>query len=323
MSATAALQPARVIDAHCHVPSADFLPASFVQSTIDNVLLTVGSDGAAARRQAAALTEHLLDDPHCDRLVASMDDAGIARAVLIVPDLTCALPDCALSIEQMLERVQAIRARHAGRFEAFAGIDPRWGDDGLALFERAVREQGFRGLKVYPPCGFRPDDPLLFPYYEICASTRAPAMVHLGGTSHRLAFEPARPIHVDRAARDFPDVPFLLAHAGTTYPEESAMLAAFRPNVFLEVSGFQSHHSAPLSRLTGAGIGHKLIFGSDWPVFGLQATLAATVAGLLDANGPLAELRRRDVDLFFGGTVERLLEACVPAGARRVGEPAR
>jgi predicted TIM-barrel fold metal-dependent hydrolase len=302
-------RPARVVDAHCHVPSSDFVPASFVNSTIDNVLLSVGRDGASARRSALSIAERLLGDPDCDRLVEEMDAAGIERAVLIVPDLTFPLPDCPLSIAEQLEAVAAIRERHPGRFEAFAGVDPRWGEDGLVLFERALEDLGFRGMKVYPPCGFRPDDPRLHPYYELCADRRAPVMVHLGGTSHHLEFEPARPIHVDQAARDFPAIPFLLAHAGTTYPDESAMLAAFRPNVFLEVSGFQAHYSAPLSQLTRRGIGHKLIFGSDWPVFGLHATLAGTLAGLLDPQGPLAYLRGRELEMFFARTVEELLAA--------------
>lgn len=313
MAASETGRPERVVDAHCHVPSSEFVPASFVSSTIDNVLLSVGRDGPDARRSALSIAERLLGDPDCDRLVEEMDAAGIERAVLIVPDLTFALPDCPLSISEQLDAVVAIRRRHPGRFEAFAGVDPRWGEDGLALFERALREQGFRGMKVYPPCGFRPDDPRLYPYYELCASLRAPVMVHLGGTSHHLEFEPARPIHVDQAARDFPGLPFMLAHAGTTYPDESAMLAAFRPNVFLEVSGFQAHYSAPLSKLTSRGIGHKLIFGSDWPVFGLHARLADTVAGLLDPEGPLAGLRGRDVELFFAGIVEGLLAATSPA----------
>jgi predicted TIM-barrel fold metal-dependent hydrolase len=316
-------RPQRVVDAHCHVPSSEFVPASFVNSTIDNVVLSIGRGGEAARRLARGLSERLLGDRYCDQLVAELDAAGVDRAVLIVPDLTFALPDCPLSIAEQLKAVAEIRDRHPGRFEAFAGVDPRWGDDGLALFERALGEWGFCGMKVYPPCGFRPDDRCLYPYYEICAGRGAPAMVHLGGTSHHLEFEHARPLHVDQAARDFPAVPFLLAHAGTTYPEESAMMAAFRPNVFLEVSGFQAHYSAPLGQLTGKGIGHKLIFGSDWPVFGLHASLADTLNGLLDPEGPLAILRRRDVDLFFGGTIERLLAEAAPLQAVEAEERLR
>ena len=306
---TAIPRPPAIVDAHCHVPSTDFVPSSFVDGALDNLLAVLGDDGPSARRRAAAIVARLLDDPTCDRLVEEMDAAGIARSVLIVPDLTYALRDCPLSIQEMLDRVVAIRDRHAARFEALAGVDPRWGADGIALFERALREQGFRGLKVYPPCGFAPDDRSLYPYYELCASAGAAVMVHLGGTSHLLSFEPARPIHVDRAARDFPGVTFLLAHAGTTYPEESVMLAAFRPNVVLEVSGFQAPHSAPLRRLTRAGIGHKLVFGSDWPVFGLHGSLAATIDRLLAGDGPLAELREREIRSFFGATITRLLEA--------------
>jgi uncharacterized protein len=317
------LQPLRIIDSHCHVPSAEFVPGSFIDSTVDNVLASVGAEGGEARRRVGRLLGGLLDDHDCDGLVRDMDAANITSAILIVPDFTFALRDCALSIEQMTDRVRAIRERHEGRFEAFLGVDPRWGTDGVALFERALRDYGFRGLKVYPPCGFRPDDPRLHPYYELCASFEAPAMVHLGGTSHRLSFATARPIDVDRIARAFPGVRFILAHAGTTHPAESAMLAAFRPNVFLEVSGFQAHYSEPLSLLTDRGIGHKLIFGSDWPVFGLQATLLSTVTRLLAPRGPLAQMRSRDVELFFAGTIERLVGACSPYPERSLGGPVR
>jgi uncharacterized protein len=315
------LQPLRITDAHCHVPSTEFVPGSFIDSTVDNVLASVGVDGDEARHRIEHLLERLLDDRDCDGLVRDMDAANITSAILIVPDFTFALRDCALSIEQMADRVRVIRKRHEGRFEAFLGVDPRWGADGVALFERALRDYGFRGLKVYPPCGFRPDDPRLHPYYELCASFEAPVMIHLGGTSHRLSFETARPIDVDRIARTFPSVRFILAHAGTTHPSESAMLAAFRPNVFLEVSGFQAHYSEPLSLLTDRGIGHKLIFGSDWPVFGLQATLLSTVTRLLAPEGPLAQMRSRDVDLFFAGTIERLVGGYSQYPEPSIGDP--
>jgi predicted TIM-barrel fold metal-dependent hydrolase len=310
MGAPEPARPFRVVDAHCHVPSGEFVPAPFLDSTIDNVLLRLGRYDQAAQKAAHTLADRLLDDRHCDRLINDMDAAGIDHAVLIVPDFTIAFPDCPLSIAEQLNAVVEIRDRHEGRFEAFAGVDPRWGEDGLVLLERALREQGFRGMKVYPPCGFSPSDRRLYPYYELCASLEAPVMVHIGGTSHHLNFEPARPIHLDQAARDFPRLPFLIAHAGTTYPEESVLLAAFRPNVFLEVSGFQAHYSAPLSDLTSKGVGHKLIFGTDWPVFGLHATLADTVAQLLDHDASLGHLKVNDVEMFFGGTIERLLSLC-------------
>src|SRR5690606_26723281 len=94
--------------------------------------------------------------------------------------------------------------RHPGRFYVFAGVDPRWGLDGIRLFERGVGEYGFHGLKLYPPCGYSPSDPRLYSLYEICASRGLPVLTHVGGTSPALAFDTSDPILLDQAARSFP-----------------------------------------------------------------------------------------------------------------------
>src|SRR5690606_8924801 len=99
---------------------------------------------------------------------------------------------------------------------------------------------GFCGLKLYPPCGYTANDPALFPFYEICAARGLPVLVHLGPTSSALRFDLAKPEFVEAAAFQFPGVGFILAHAATAYPAECAEICAFRPNVFLDVSGFQS-----------------------------------------------------------------------------------
>jgi uncharacterized protein len=106
---------------------------------------------------------------------------------------------------------RAILQRHAGRFAAFAGVDPRWGADGVTLFERAVTDWGFSGFKIYPPCGYTASDPALFPFYEICAARRQPVMVHTGPTSPALSFHESRPFGCDIAAKQFPGATFILA----------------------------------------------------------------------------------------------------------------
>jgi hypothetical protein len=85
------------------------------------------------------------------------------------------------------------------------------------------------------------------------------------------------------------------------------MLCAFRPNVFLDISAFQSMPVEHLRPLFARGINHKIIFGTDWPLFRLQGTQRSFVDVLLDDNGPLAGLRPRELDGLFRGTIERLL----------------
>ena len=39
---------------------------------------------------------------------------------------------------------------------------------------------------------------------------------------------------------------FVLAHAPVAYTEESLSIAAFRPNVYVDLSGFQLHLAKPI-----------------------------------------------------------------------------
>jgi predicted TIM-barrel fold metal-dependent hydrolase len=207
----------------------------------------------------------------------------------------------------MFDQHEAVLHRHPDRFAVFAGVDPRWGDDGLRLFEKGVTDYGFSGMKVYPPCGYSPSDEAMFPFYEICSSLGLPVVVHVGETSPALAMDTAAPLLVDRAARAFPRVNFILAHAAGPYAAECGMLCRFRPNVYADVSAFQAHCTAALGTVLSSGVGHKVVFGSDWPVFHLQGKLADQVGLLLGDTGPVSELSGPERQRFFAGTIESLL----------------
>jgi predicted TIM-barrel fold metal-dependent hydrolase len=298
-----------IIDAHCHVASSDYTPLAFIEGVVDNSLATLSAQGLQVERQKLLdLYLARMNDPHCDQLVAEMAEANIKQAILLLPDLTYALRNSPLTIEEMFERHREILEKRPGTFFVFAGVDPRWGADGISLFERAVTRYGFHGLKLYPPCGYSASDRSLYPFYEICAQHRLPVVTHIGGTSSALGFGLTRPIFVDQPALDFPSVSFILAHGGNAYVEESVMLCAFRPNVYLDVSGFQTRPIASLDQLFSAGINHKIIFGSDWPVFRLQGNQKSFIENLLSDDSPLMKLRRREREGFFGVTIKRLLE---------------
>jgi len=297
-----------IIDGHCHVASTEFIPRSFIEGMIDNALGALSAQGIRAeRRKLFDLYLAKMQDPYCDELAAEMAAAGIDKAVLLLPDLTYALRDTKLTIAEMFDRHREIMTRRPSTFLVFAGVDPRWGEDGVRLFERAVTEYGFHGLKLYPPCGYSPSDRCLYPFYEICAAQRLPVLTHIGATSPVLGFELARPILIDQATRDFPTVNFILAHGSTAYEEECAMLCAFRPNLYLDVSAFEARPADNLRSLFARGITHKIIFGTDWPLFRLQGDQRSFVEILLAEQGPLVGLRPRELDRFFRGTLEQLL----------------
>lgn len=298
----------RHIDIHCHVASEMCFPPSFLDGVVDNMRVALSAKGLAVpRAKVAQMLAGTLDDPLCDALVTEMDEAGIAEAVLLVPDFTYALRDGSHSIEELIDHHRVVRDRHPGRFRVFAGVDPRWGQDGVTLFERAIRDYGFDGMKLYPPCGYSLSDQALWPFYEICESYSVPVLTHIGATSPVLDFEIARPIFVDHPARSFPTVDFILAHGSVHYPDECLMLCTNRPNIYLDVSGYESSGVIDLTRVLGRAIGHKVLFGTDWPIFRLQGRQADFVQQLVSDEALSAAMPERERHLFFRGNAERLL----------------
>jgi predicted TIM-barrel fold metal-dependent hydrolase len=302
-----------VIDAHCHIASEDHIPRSFAEGAMANMAALLTAQGIAlSRERVAGLYQRKMQDPHCDELVREMEIAGISKSILLAADFTYALKDCALNVEESFLRHRDVLLRHPGKFEVFGGVDPRWEKDGVALFERSIREFGFRGFKVYPPCGFSPSDPELFPFYELCAHFRLPVVVHIGPTTPALSFETSYPFMVDRAARLFPGVNFILAHGSINFTEECAMLCAFRPNVFLDISAFQMSlrregSGGSVRAVVSRGINHKVLFGTDWPVYRMQGDQETFVGHVTAEDGPLSDVSDAERTMILHGNIERLL----------------
>ena len=302
----------RVIDAHSHIASVEHIPKSFIEGAVANMVAAFEAQGLpVTSRKLTDMFLQKMQDPLCDELVAEMDAAGVEKTVLLVADFTYALKDCALTIEESLRKHRAVLERHPGRFEVFGGVDPRWGKDGLALFERSVVEYGFRGLKLYPPCGYSPSDRALFPFYEICAQHRIPVLMHTGPTSAALSFSTSNPWLVDEAAHTFPTVNFILAHGSVNFTDECAMMCRFRPNVFLDVSAFQTLSQlgmeVALKRTFTQGINHKVLFGTDWPVFRMQGDQKTFVEFATAEGGPMDDLNDSEKCLILHGNIERIL----------------
>lgn len=304
----------KIIDSHCHIASEEHTPLSFIEGSVANMVVALTAQGVpVSARKLMNIFMNKMEDPLGDQLVAEMDAAGISKSVLLIADFTYALKDCRLSIAESFDRHREVMLRHPGRFEVFGGVDPRWGKDGLDLFERSLMEFGFSGFKIYPPCGFSPSDPALFPYYELCAQHRVPVLLHIGPTAPVLDFTISSPFLVDTAARLFPTVDFILAHGAVSFVEECVMLCRFRPNVYLDISGYQAclgfdPSAAAVRNIVSLGINHKVLFGTDFPVFRLQGEQKDFVEVVTAEGGPLSDLNERDKSLVLHRNVERLLE---------------
>ncbi len=287
-----------IVDVHTHPARADALPEVFFDGWADNIRRLLPPE--LTERQRARVADRFRlsrDDPDGDLQVAEMDAAGIDVACLLLIDFGMAFPGEVATLESLYADIRRRSARHPGRFLPFAGVDPRRGTHGVRLFEQALVDWGFLGLKLYPPCGFSPSDPSLFPCYELCAAHRVPVITHTGPTSPRLSFRYTHPREIDEAARLFPGVNFILAHGAVVHRDDAALLAEYRPNVYLDTAGFQTplgrgEWAASLAYFKGRGILRKILFGSDWPIhysYGQAGEWLARLGG----DGPLDERELR------------------------------
>ncbi|MES2938890.1 MAG: amidohydrolase family protein [Pseudomonadota bacterium] len=305
-----------VIDGQAFVASTDILSPTFVQAIAEHTHQWMAAQGLPVpKARVHAACEAQFNDPYCDALVKQMDEAGIARSVLMLPDFTYALRDARLSIAEMIERHRAIRDRHPGRFHVMFGVDPRWGTDSVDLFERSLDAHGFDGMKLYPPCGVHPADRALWPFYEICRDRGLPVSVHTGGTASVLRLDLSHPRMVEEPSRLFPGVDFIISHASNCYSDEAVMLCTSRPNVYLDISAYAAQPMRRVNALMEYGIGHKIVFATDWPSFRGQGPQAQLVRALSKPGGPKELLRDFEWKRFMGGTMASLL-------AKRVAAPA-
>ena len=303
----------KMIDAHVHVASTRFIPMAFIEASLDNMLAALRANGAAVTRERLlAMGLPRFQDHRADKFAEDMDRAGVSQAVLLLPDFTVTPGKSPLTIEEMMREHHEILKHHPGKFIFFAGVDPRRGKEGVDLLQKAVQEYQCRGFKIYPPCGYSPSDPMLYPFYEVCEAYGLPVMTHTGPTSPCLSFNEAHPSLIDKAAMDFPRVNFILAHGGVVQTEAAINMAAYRPNVYIDISaypgllhpkGIREH----LEDVFALGINHKIIFGTDTPVFNLRAPYEELLAYVAGPDGAAEELSDAEQELLFFKNIERLL----------------
>jgi uncharacterized protein len=305
-----------VIDGHCHVASTRFIPEAFLEDVASNMHTKLCSQRSPVPLKTLVdiLIRHH-QDHEADALVRDMDLAGIRSSVLLVPDFSHVMP-CPLTLEEMAERHHAIQTRHPGRFYVLIGADPR-NVHGAAMFRGFLETYHFDGLKLYPPCGYSPSDPRLFPYYEICRERGLPVLLHTGPSAQRLNYRMALPGLIEGAARMFPSVRFILAHGGVTHVQTCAELCARLPNVYLDIAGFSgainpqgwAHQLKCLFRM---GLNHKVIFGTDYPIFRLSGGLSSLLREFFKSDGVFDSIAMSDQQRVMAGNMATLLERRLP-----------
>ena len=185
--------------------------------------------------------------------------ASAARIAAIADDLRTKYPAVRFSpgyLWHMAELV-ALGQDHPGEVFPFLAIDPRrTGVDALLDDELLCSHGPFYGVKLYPPLGYLPTHPGLYPVYDFCTERGIPISAHCNDNGLPTW---ARQIHVWSR---HPDIDGELVQFGHDGPNPSAYFAhPARWEPVLEQYGDRDGLRLNLSHLGGDGEARRYVAG--------------------------------------------------------------
>lgn len=172
------------------------------------------------------------------------------------------------------------------------------------------------GESLYNYYGIPPTDPRLEPYWRLAAELDLPVGVHSDSGPNRVNpkerpnYRPdfANPMLLRPILERYPGLRICLMHFGHDYIEEAIALMKDFPQVYCDISAISVYlprevWEPGLRRLFDEGLGHRLMFGSDY-----SGTIGEHLRAIFDI-GWLDEAQKRDILYFNAARYLRLTEA--------------
>ena len=255
-----------LIDAHMHVPVRKFVPQrAYPESVTRWLARPEGQPAPAAHEIAPDFWEGIVDDPEGKKWAKDMKYLGIDISIYHTIDWGGAprwLEEPPTLIEEMNRHNCLLAQKYPGKLYALLGLNPnRY--NALEIIETGIKEWGAKGLKLFPPSGFYPNDPVCYRIYEKLAELDVPVAIHTGYGD----FFPAKYCHpslLDEPAYDFPELNFIMAHSGGGIGnlwEEALTVARSHQNIYLELA-----EVAP-TVIKGGRLGNKGKYKDHIPMF--------------------------------------------------------
>jgi predicted TIM-barrel fold metal-dependent hydrolase len=186
-----------------------------------------------------------------DVLLGTMDSNGI--------DASIVMPAAGADPTPTHDAIARLAERHPGRIFGMISMSPLMGAEAYAReFHRCVR-LGFVAVKIHPVAhAVAPHLPVCDIVFALASDANIPVMVHTG-----LGAPFALPSLVLPRARQYPQLPIVLAHAGfAIYTAEAMIVAQECPNVYLEPSWCTAGDIKRMVAMFGA---RRVLYGGDLP----------------------------------------------------------
>jgi len=145
--------------------------------------------------------------------------------------------------------------------------------------ERAIKDFGMKGVKLYPHAGFYANDARLIETYKLCSDLNIPVIIHSGPKANRWQWlKYNNPLYVDEVATKFPYLKIVVCHGGHPWTEELIVLAYTNPNVWIDLTWMEgieetflldNYVENTIKRLVKIIGANRLLWGSEGPYMNL------------------------------------------------------
>jgi uncharacterized protein len=132
------------------------------------------------------------------------------------------------------DEVASIVAQHPDRLVGYAPINPVDRRKAISAIDKAMKA-GTKGVVIEPGLLASPmhlDDPRMYPIYAHCEDKKIPVLFMAGGNAGPDCTYTS-PEHIDRVARDFPEMRIISGHGNWPWAAPMIHVCYRRPNIYL------------------------------------------------------------------------------------------
>lgn len=211
--------------------------------------------------QQSGSADLLGKDLTAEQMVEMMDEAGVGRVMLSAwhrPGKWVISNDTVAAMVRQFPR----------RFVGVATVNLEKPVEAVHELERAVKELGFKALRVVPWLWNRPpNDKFYFPLFVKCIELDIPFCTQVGHTGPLMPSETGRPVpYLDEVALTFPELRIVAGHIGHPWTDEMIGVAWKHENVFIDTSAYLPRYYPPqLVHYLKTYGQDKVLFGTNFP----------------------------------------------------------
>ncbi len=170
------------------------------------------------------------------------------------------------------DEISEMTRRYPDRFTGVAAVNLERPMEAVRELERAVRDLGFKALRVVPWLWSRPpNDKFYFPLYVKCIELDIPFCTQVGHTGPLMPSETGRPVpYLDEVALTFPELRIVAGHIGHPWTDEMIGVAWKHENVYIDTSAYLPRYYPPqLVHYMKTYGRDKVLFGTNFPQLSL------------------------------------------------------